>query len=144
MSNHFEFSVRIHAVTRIQQAKLFNDPHSKYKVLVASDAIGMGLNLYVEINKHACTCSEIIEEISPSFYAHSNIKRVVFSTLEKRRGGDIYPLSSAHVKQIAGRAGRYLSQYPRGEVTTVKKQDVRKMMGLLDVEENSIQVRSMK
>jgi ATP-dependent RNA helicase SUPV3L1/SUV3 len=32
-------------VTRVEQAKLFNDPDSKYKVLVASDAIGMGLNL---------------------------------------------------------------------------------------------------
>ena len=32
-------------VTRIEQAKLFNDPSSKYNVLIASDAIGMGLNL---------------------------------------------------------------------------------------------------
>ena len=30
---------------RAQQAKLFNDPDSDYEVLVASDAIGMGLNL---------------------------------------------------------------------------------------------------
>jgi hypothetical protein len=31
--------------TRAEQAKLFNDESSGYQVLVASDAIGMGLNL---------------------------------------------------------------------------------------------------
>lgn len=31
--------------TRAQQAKLFNDPDNDYDILVASDAIGMGLNL---------------------------------------------------------------------------------------------------
>ena len=30
-----------------QQAALFNDPESGYDVMVWSDAIGMGLNLYV-------------------------------------------------------------------------------------------------
>ena len=33
--------------TRAQQAKLFNDPDNDYDFLVASDAIGMGLNLFV-------------------------------------------------------------------------------------------------
>ena len=33
--------------TRAQQAALFNDPDNEYDFLVASDAIGMGLNLYV-------------------------------------------------------------------------------------------------
>lgn len=33
--------------TRAQQARLFNDPNNDYDFLVASDAIGMGLNLYV-------------------------------------------------------------------------------------------------
>ena len=32
--------------TRSMQADLFNDPNSGYDVIVASDAIGMGLNLY--------------------------------------------------------------------------------------------------
>ena len=36
--------------TRSQQAKLFNDPNNDYDFLVASDAIGMGLNLYVHPN----------------------------------------------------------------------------------------------
>lgn len=31
--------------TRAQQAQLFNDPNNDYDILVASDAIGMGLNL---------------------------------------------------------------------------------------------------
>ena len=30
---------------RAQQARLFNDPDNDYDILVASDAIGMGLNL---------------------------------------------------------------------------------------------------
>lgn len=33
--------------TRAQQARLFNDPDNDYDYLVASDAIGMGLNLWV-------------------------------------------------------------------------------------------------
>lgn len=33
--------------SRAEQAKLFNDADSDYDVLVASNAIGMGLNLYV-------------------------------------------------------------------------------------------------
>ena len=45
---------------RRDQARLFSDPNSGYDVLVASDAIGMGLNL--------------------------SIKRIVFSTIEKYDG----------------------------------------------------------
>ena len=30
---------------RAEQARVFNDPSSDYKILIASDAIGMGLNL---------------------------------------------------------------------------------------------------
>ena len=33
------------SATRIQQANLFNDPRSKCNVLVATDAVGLGLNL---------------------------------------------------------------------------------------------------
>ena len=42
--------------TRQEQAKIFNDPDSGYDILIASDAIGMGLNL--------------------------NIGRIIFSSLE--------------------------------------------------------------
>ena len=31
--------------TRVQQAQLFNDPQSNCDVMVATDAVGMGLNL---------------------------------------------------------------------------------------------------
>jgi ATP-dependent RNA helicase SUPV3L1/SUV3 len=37
--------------TRAQQARLFNDPDNDYDFLVASDAIGMGLNLYVILSR---------------------------------------------------------------------------------------------
>lgn len=33
--------------TKTQQAKLFNDPDNEFDFLIASDAIGMGLNLYL-------------------------------------------------------------------------------------------------
>jgi ATP-dependent RNA helicase SUPV3L1/SUV3 len=37
--------------TRSMQAELFNNPDSGYDVIVASDAIGMGLNLYILLCK---------------------------------------------------------------------------------------------
>lgn len=37
---------------RTKQAALFNDPNSGYDVIVGSDAIGMGLNLYVLLSRH--------------------------------------------------------------------------------------------
>ncbi|KAK3950121.1 P-loop containing nucleoside triphosphate hydrolase protein [Pseudoneurospora amorphoporcata] len=67
--------------TRAAQAALFNDPNNDYDFLVASDAIGMGLNL--------------------------EIKRVVFESAFKFDGSTQRPLTIPEVKQIAGRAGRY-------------------------------------
>jgi ATP-dependent RNA helicase SUPV3L1/SUV3 len=84
--------------TRSAQARLFNDPNSGYRVLVASDAIGMGLNL--------------------------NIRRVVFHTMSKYNGQTTGPVSPAQVKQIAGRAGRRSSIYPEGFTTTLMPVDV--------------------
>ncbi|PKA50721.1 hypothetical protein AXF42_Ash017600 [Apostasia shenzhenica] len=78
--------------TRRQQATLFNDEDSEYDVLVASDAVGMGLNL--------------------------NIRRVVFYNLSKYDGDKIVPVPASQVKQIAGRAGRRGSRYPEGLTTT--------------------------
>ena len=46
------------------QARLFNERDSEYSVLVASDAVGMGLNL--------------------------NIRRIIFHTLEKYDGETMY------------------------------------------------------
>lgn len=84
--------------SRKAQASLFNDPTSGYDILVASDAIGMGLNL--------------------------NIKRVVFSTMQKYDGIEERKLVTSEILQIAGRAGRYKSIYPEGSVTTVHKSDL--------------------
>ncbi|KAK0936450.1 RNA helicase [Friedmanniomyces endolithicus] len=67
--------------TRAQQARLFNDPDNDYDYLVASDAVGMGLNLA--------------------------IKRIIFETSSKFDGHQRRTLSVADIKQIAGRAGRY-------------------------------------
>lgn len=55
---------------------MFNDETSEFDVLVASDAIGMGLNL--------------------------NISRVIFSTLKKFDGTCIRDLTVPEIKQIAG------------------------------------------
>lgn len=65
--------------TRVKQAKLFNS--GEYDVLVASDAIGMGLNL--------------------------SINRVIFTSAEKFNGVEVLPLTFSNIKQIGGRAGRY-------------------------------------
>jgi ATP-dependent RNA helicase SUPV3L1/SUV3 len=68
--------------TRAQQANLFNDPDNDYDFLVASDAIGMGLNLA--------------------------IKRVIFESTAKANGSGGYEiLQNSDIKQIGGRAGRY-------------------------------------
>ncbi|EIW73583.1 hypothetical protein TREMEDRAFT_12580, partial [Tremella mesenterica DSM 1558] len=67
--------------TRAEQARDFNDENGRAEVLVASDAVGMGLNL--------------------------KIKRMIFSSLHKFNGKQDVPLSLTQIKQIAGRAGRF-------------------------------------
>lgn len=84
--------------TRRTQARLFNDPNEAEQVLVASDAIGMGLNL--------------------------NIQRVIFASLSKFDGEEVRPLQPTEVKQIAGRAGRFRSLYGSGEVTCLHQKDM--------------------
>ncbi|KAL5782661.1 hypothetical protein ACOSP7_007690 [Xanthoceras sorbifolium] len=84
--------------TRTRQATMFNDATSEFDVLVASDAIGMGLNL--------------------------NISRIIFSTVQKFDGSEMRYLTVPEIKQIAGRAGRYGSKYPVGEVTCLDPEDL--------------------
>ncbi|KAH8152880.1 uncharacterized protein LAJ45_03106 [Morchella importuna] len=67
--------------TRSIQAQLFNDPNSEYEILIASDAVGMGLNL--------------------------SVKRIIFETTVKFNGRQMEPVSVPSIKQIAGRAGRF-------------------------------------
>ncbi|WVZ60527.1 hypothetical protein U9M48_010537 [Paspalum notatum var. saurae] len=84
--------------TRTKQATMFNDDTNDLNVLVASDAIGMGLNL--------------------------NISRIIFSTMMKFDGFGFRELTVSEIKQIAGRAGRYGSKFPVGEVTCIKSADL--------------------
>ncbi|XP_062169524.1 DExH-box ATP-dependent RNA helicase DExH16, mitochondrial isoform X2 [Alnus glutinosa] len=84
--------------TRTRQATMFNDASSDFDVLVASDAIGMGLNL--------------------------NISRIIFSTMKKFDGIEMRDLTVPEIKQIAGRAGRYGSKFPVGEVTCIDAEDL--------------------
>ncbi|CAH8276649.1 unnamed protein product [Arabidopsis lyrata] len=84
--------------TRTAQATRFNDETNDFDVLVASDAIGMGLNL--------------------------NISRIIFSTLQKFDGSETRDLTVSEIKQIAGRAGRFRSKFPIGEVTCLHKEDL--------------------
>ncbi|KAI3935363.1 hypothetical protein MKW98_027183 [Papaver atlanticum] len=91
--------------TRRQQATLFNDQDNEYDVLVASDAVGMGLNL--------------------------NIRRVVFYSLSKYNGDKVVPVPATQVKQIAGRAGRRGSCYPDGLTTTLHLDDLQYLIECL-------------
>ncbi|KAK2807480.1 RNA helicase [Onygenales sp. PD_10] len=69
------------AEIRTQQASLFNDPDNDYDFLVASDAIGMGLNL--------------------------SCKRIIFESVVKKLPSGFTRLTVSEIKQIGGRAGRY-------------------------------------
>ncbi|KAK4126232.1 hypothetical protein N657DRAFT_688813 [Parathielavia appendiculata] len=94
--------------TRASQAALFNDPNNDYDFLVASDAIGMGLNL--------------------------EVKRVVFESSFKFDGIGFRPLTVPEIRQIGGRAGRYrtaaqeiagdTSKPAPGLVTALDKEDL--------------------
>ncbi|CCJ30963.1 unnamed protein product [Pneumocystis jirovecii] len=96
--------------TRNEQARLFNDPNNDYHVLVASDAIGMGLNL--------------------------NIRRIIFERLKKWNGIKHLPIPVSQIKQIAGRAGRYKfiptqntseSSAAKGYVTSLQQKDIKSL-----------------
>lgn len=84
--------------TRSTQARLFNEEGSGYDILVASDAIGMGLNL--------------------------NIRRIVFHSTLKSDKKKVFWVEPSSVKQIAGRAGRLSSQYKVGLVTAWQEIDL--------------------
>jgi len=87
--------------TRSEQAKLFNEEGNGVNIMVASDAVGMGLNL--------------------------KIKRIVFEAMHKFNGKEEVPLSVSQVKQIAGRAGRFglhNSSSSGGVVTTLNAKDL--------------------
>ncbi|RSL53561.1 hypothetical protein CEP51_014871 [Fusarium floridanum] len=97
---------------RVQQAALFNDPNNDYDFIVASDAIGMGLNL--------------------------EIRRVILDSVTKFDGNQNRHLTHPELKQIGGRAGRYRTarqateadteageEQKVGYVTTMARQDLK-------------------
>jgi ATP-dependent RNA helicase SUPV3L1/SUV3 len=77
---------------RRAEAKRFREGEAE--VLVATDAIGMGLN------------------IGP-------LRRVVFSALDKWDGQKERPLSAQEIKQIGGRAGRFGGEHAEGVVAVL-------------------------
>lgn len=91
------------AEVRRTEAERFSS--GKADVLVATDAIGMGLNL--------------------------PIRRVIFSTINKFDGTDVRLLNPTEVHQIAGRAGRF-GIYPEGFVTTLDEQELRHVQLMLE------------
>ncbi|CAF1507705.1 unnamed protein product [Rotaria magnacalcarata] len=89
--------------TKLLQAQRFNDPNDTCKIMVATDAIGMGLNL--------------------------SIKRIIFYSLVKPQLNEQGEkekdtVTTSQALQIAGRAGRFASAFPDGEVTTFRRDDL--------------------
>lgn len=89
--------------TKLSQAKKFNDPDDPCKILVATDAIGMGLNL--------------------------SIRRIIFNSLIKPNVNEkgekqMETISTSQALQISGRAGRYASKFKDGETTTMHRDDL--------------------
>ncbi|KAM6949910.1 ATP-dependent RNA helicase SUPV3L1, mitochondrial [Lycodopsis pacificus] len=89
--------------TKLAQAKKFNDPEDPCKILVATDAIGMGLNL--------------------------SIRRIIFNSLVKPNVNEkgekqMETISTSQALQISGRAGRFASVFEDGEVTTMHRDDL--------------------
>lgn len=82
--------------TRAQEAQRFNNGY--YDVVVASDAIGMGLNL--------------------------KINRVIFTTTQKYNGKRNITLSDSSIKQIGGRAGRFGVGESEGHITAISKDEL--------------------
>lgn len=96
--------------TKLAQAAKFNDINNSCKVMVATDAIGMGLNL--------------------------SIRRIIFYSLIKpsvneKGEKEMDVISVSQALQIAGRAGRYGTQWEHGFVTTFKPEDLSTLKSLL-------------
>lgn len=79
-------------------------------ILVATDAIGMGLNL--------------------------PIRRVIFSNIHKFDGVASRPLNATEVRQIAGRAGRF-GIYDTGYVNVLENDELIHIEHMLDVDDTS-------
>ncbi|KAM3913397.1 ATP-dependent RNA helicase SUPV3L1, mitochondrial [Leptodactylus fuscus] len=108
--------------TKIAQANKFNDPDDPCKILVATDAIGMGLNL--------------------------SIKRIIFNSLVKpsineKGEKEIDTITTSQALQIAGRAGRFSSLFKDGEVTTMAQEDLPLLKEILNKPVHDIQAAGL-
>jgi ATP-dependent RNA helicase SUPV3L1/SUV3 len=97
---------------KMEQSRRFNDPDDPCKILISTDAIGMGLNF--------------------------NIKRIIFNSLikpvhiEESSKITMDYISVSQALQISGRAGRFNSPFKTGEVTAFKKEDLDKLHKIID------------
>ncbi|KYM98234.1 hypothetical protein ALC62_11084 [Cyphomyrmex costatus] len=96
--------------TKLAQAAKFNDPNNSCKILVATNAIGMGLNLHIR---------RII------FYS------LIQPTSNEKGEKEMDVISVSAALQIAGRAGRYGTAWDIGYVTTFKREDLSTLKNLL-------------
>lgn len=108
--------------TKLAQANKFNDPNDSCKILVATDAIGMGLNL--------------------------SIKRIIFNSLVKptmneKGGKEMDTISTSQALQIGGRAGRFSSMYKDGEITTMLQSDLTLLKEILSKPVSDIQAAGL-
>ncbi|KAL8186968.1 UNVERIFIED_CONTAM: ATP-dependent RNA helicase supv3l1, mitochondrial [Gekko kuhli] len=97
--------------TKLTQAKKFNDPDDPCKIMVATDAIGMGLNL--------------------------SIKRIIFNSLIKpvvneKGEKEMDTITTSQALQISGRAGRFSTVFKEGEVTTMHRDDLASLKEILN------------
>uniref|UniRef100_A0AAY5F3Y5 ATP-dependent RNA helicase SUPV3L1, mitochondrial n=1 Tax=Electrophorus electricus TaxID=8005 RepID=A0AAY5F3Y5_ELEEL len=108
--------------TKLAQAKKFNDPDDPCKILVATDAIGMGLNL--------------------------SIRRIIFNSLVKpsvneKGEKEVATITTSQALQIAGRAGRFSSVFKEGEVTTMHHEDLPVLKEILNRPVDPVEVRDI-
>lgn len=131
---------------RAQQASMFNSADTGYDILVATDAIGMGLNLNIRrIVFHTMTKFDGESEgLLPTWQVRRS------STEQRARSPHPNPTHRAprwhththtQVKQIAGRAGRYGSRWPNGTATTLLKSDLPYLVESLDTPIQPLSVR---
>ncbi len=97
---------------RRTESERFSQGHAD--VLVATDAIGMGLNL--------------------------PIRRVLFSTVHKFDGRSMRALNATEVRQIAGRAGRY-GLYPKGYAGAMDAHDLQHVRAQLQADVPPVDLR---
>ncbi|XP_051883394.1 ATP-dependent RNA helicase SUPV3L1, mitochondrial [Pristis pectinata] len=108
--------------TKLAQAKKFNDPDDPCKIMVATDAIGMGLNL--------------------------SIKRIIFNSLMKptineKGEKEMDRITTSQALQISGRAGRFCTAFKEGEVTTMNRDDLPVLKEILSRPVDSIEVAGL-